>query len=222
MGTGPKVIRANQFVLEDDTGTTRAVLEVGKDGMPGLALLNKNGVRIWLKPEGYLSWSTRRSGHPWTGTADKETRRMLTPHMPGDTKSPEELTVLCIDDDPLVLQFYRGLLEPRGYRVLTAAEGLHGFGIAEQHRPDVILLDVMLRGLSGYDICRTFRADPALGTIPIILLTVWDGPNVAITGQQAGADLTLTKPADAEAIMTAIEQVLRERDGPPRENEEAH
>jgi DNA-binding response OmpR family regulator len=51
---------------------------------------------------------------------------------------------------------------------------------------------------------------------------VWDGPNVETTGQQAGADLTLTKPAAAETLLTAIEQVLRERGGPPRENHEAH
>jgi len=50
VGTGPKVIRANQFVLEDDNGKPRAVMNVGKDGMPGLALLYENGVRIWSKP----------------------------------------------------------------------------------------------------------------------------------------------------------------------------
>jgi DNA-binding response OmpR family regulator len=145
-----------------------------------------------------------------------EAPSMLTSNSPEAAKSGKQLTVLCIDDDPLVLQFYHGLLEPRGYRVLTAAEGLHGFGLATQDRPDVILLDVMLRGLSGYDVCRTFRADPKLHTVPIILLTVWDHPSVATTGREAGADLTLTKPADAETILTAIEQVVRERGVTPQ------
>jgi DNA-binding response OmpR family regulator len=141
---------------------------------------------------------------------------VLTPETAEARKAHERPTVLCIDDDPLVLHFYRGSLEPHGYRVLTAAEGLLGFDLAHQERPDVILLDVMLRGLSGYDICRKIRADPAFRTIPIILLTVWDNPSVATTGQAAGATRTLQKPADAESILAAIEQVLRERDGPPR------
>jgi two-component system, OmpR family, phosphate regulon response regulator PhoB len=144
---------------------------------------------------------------------------MLTPHAPrdGETEPPERRTILCIDDDPLVLHFYRDFLGPRGYRTLTVTEGLHGLAVAHEERPDVILLDVMLRGLSGFDICRRFRADPALRDIPIILITVWDHPSVATTGQAAGADLTLRKPADPETILTAIEQVLRDRSDPPRE-----
>jgi twitching motility two-component system response regulator PilH len=117
-------------------------------------------------------------------------------------------TILCIDDDPLVLHFYRDFLEPRGYRTLTVADGLDGIAMAHQDRPDMILLDVMLRGLSGFDICRKLRADPVLCHIPIILLTVWDHPSVADTGQKAGAALTLRKPTDAETIISAIEQVL--------------
>jgi putative two-component system response regulator len=129
---------------------------------------------------------------------------------------PERPAVLCIDDDPLVLHFYRNFLEPRGYRTLTATEGLLGIEMAHRDRPDVIVLDVMLRGLSGFDICRRFRAAPVLRNIPIILLTVLDTPSVPGTGQEAGATLTLRKPADAETILTAIEDVLRDRSGPPR------
>jgi len=129
---------------------------------------------------------------------------------------PPRPMVLCIDDDPLVLHVYRELLVPQGYRVCTATEGLLGLEMARQDRPDVILLDVMLRGLSGYDICRKLRVDPALGDIPIILLTAWDHPSVATTGKAAGAVLTLRKPADAEVIIAAIAQVLGERSGPPR------
>jgi len=125
-------------------------------------------------------------------------------------------TVLCIDDDPLVLHFYRGLLEPRGYRTLTAADGLVGVEIAKRDRPDVILLDVMLRGLSGFDICRKFRDEPALRQTPIILLTVWDHPSVALTGREAGATVTPRKPADAEAVVTTIAQVLVQQSRPPR------
>ena len=129
--------------------------------------------------------------------------------LPQDAPATPRLpTVLCIDDDPLVLHFYRDFLTAHGYRVRTAMDGLLGVELAQRERPDVILLDVMLRGLSGYDICRKFRADPALREIPIILITVWDHPSVATTGRTVGANLTLRKPADAETLLTAITQVL--------------
>ena len=142
---------------------------------------------------------------------------MRTPPSSEATNPPERPTALCIDDDPLVLHFYRGFLEPRGYRVLTAREGLEALAMAHEDRPDVILLDVMLRGLSGFDICRKFCDDPALRDVPIILLTAWDHPSVATTGLEAGATLTLRKPTDFEALVAAIEQVLRERAGRPPE-----
>ena len=140
-------------------------------------------------------------GAPLTGTHGNE--------------PPQRPTVLCVDDDPLVLHFYREFLDRRGYRTLLVADGLAGLACAQRERPDVILLDVMLRGLSGFDICRKLREDPALQDTPIILLTVWDDPSVAVTGRAAGATLTLRKPAEAEAISTAIAEVLGQRTDRP-------
>jgi two-component system cell cycle response regulator len=90
---------------------------------------------------------------------------------------------------------------------LTVTDGCQGFrrGAAD---PDVILLDVMMRGLSGFDICRKFRADPTLRDIPIILVTVWDDPSVATIGREAGATLTLQKTADTQRLVSAIAEVL--------------
>ena len=139
---------------------------------------------------------------------------MVTPPTPEGMPSATRPTVLCIDDDPLVLNFYEDFLAAHGYEVVTATDGLVGIQLAADLRPDVILLDVMLRGLSGYDICRKARADPALQGIPIILLTVWDDPNVVTTGQQAGATRTLRKPADAATILTALGEVLGQESGP--------
>ena len=153
---------------------------------------------------------------------------MLPPSSPEAWNPPERPTVLCIDDDPLVLHFYRSFLEPRGYRALTAEDGLRGVEIAKREHPDVILLDVMLRGLSGFDICRKLHAESALGDIPIILLTVWDHPSLVATGRAAGATIILRKPADPETIVAALAQVLRQPDaratwegrppGPPSAN----
>jgi len=141
---------------------------------------------------------------------------MVTPDSAETMTPAERSTVLCIDDDAMVLRFFRAFLESSGYRTLTTTDGLQGLAVARQDRPDVILLDVMMRGLSGFDICRKFRADPALHDIPIVLLTVLSEPAVANTGREAGADLTLTKLAHPETILTAIAQVLSERGVPPR------
>ncbi len=123
-------------------------------------------------------------------------------------------TILCIDDDPLVLLFLRGFLEPRGYRTLTVEDGLQGLELACRERPDVILLDLMLHGPSGFDICRKLRAADALRTTPIILLTVMGDPRIAITAEEAGATLTLHKPAEPETIVSTIEQVLGQKERP--------
>jgi len=121
---------------------------------------------------------------------------------------PPRALVLCIDDDPLVLHFYEDFLPQHGYQVLTATDGLLGIQLAADEGPDVVLLDVMLRGLSGFDICRMFRADPALRAIPIILVTVLGDPSVAATGREAGATLTLQKTADVQRLASAIADVL--------------
>ena len=107
-----------------------------------------------------------------------------------------------------MLRFYEDFLPEHGYQTLTATDGLVGIQLAADEGPDVILLDVMLQGLSGFDICRMFRADPALRDIPIILVTVLGEPGVATTGREAGATLTLQKTPDVERIATAIAEVL--------------
>ena len=139
---------------------------------------------------------------------------MVTANTPEPRKPPPRPAVFCIDDDPLVLHFYEDFLAAHGYEVVTATDGLVGIQLARELRPDVILLDVMLRGLSGYDICRKARADPALQAVPIILLTVGDAPSVATTGREAGATRTLQKTADAKMIVSAIGEVLRPAGGP--------
>jgi len=133
----------------------------------------------------------------------------------GPREAARRPTVLCIDDDPLVLHFDRTFLEGRRYRILVAEDGLSGIEIAKQERPDVILLDVMLRGLSGFDICRKLREEHALADTPIVFLTVFDSPNLSAIARAAGATGILHKPADAEVIVGVIEQVLHGKIIPP-------
>ena len=87
-------------------------------------------------------------------------------------------TVLWIDDDPLLLGLCVGVLEGHGYRVLAAGDGAAGLAIARQERPDVILLDVLMPTMSGFEVCEHLRADPRLQDTPIMLLTALRHPTV--------------------------------------------
>ena len=190
---------------------------------PALGPLRLTGRVVWTRiqsTEQTLAGDRRthyESGIEFTDLApDEQTALAATLAALPVAAAPARATVLCIDDDPLVLYFYRDFLAGHGYRTLAVLDGLQGLTLAHQDRPDVILLDVMLRGLSGFDICRKLRADPALRDIPILLLTAWNHPSVATTGHAAGATRTLQKPTDPETILTVLAQVLGQQPNAPK------
>jgi CheY-like chemotaxis protein len=127
---------------------------------------------------------------------------------------PRSPTVLCIDDDRMVLSYCSDALERHGFRTLVAADGPSGIEIAKRDRPDVILLDVMMPGVTGLDVCRQLRTEPGLRHIPVILLTASDDPALDQQGREAGATSTMRKPFGTTNIVDAIEQVLERRIGP--------
>ncbi len=118
------------------------------------------------------------------------------------------LTVLCVDDDRLVLGVCTSALEAHGYRVLMATHGQAGIAIAEKERPALILLDIMMPGMDGYEVCQRLRAEPAFRHTPIILMTAMSEPDLEAKGAEAGATLSLRKPFNPEQIVGAVEQVL--------------
>jgi CheY-like chemotaxis protein len=121
------------------------------------------------------------------------------------------VTVLWIDDDRLLLTFGRDILERHGYRVLTAPDGLAGLAIAEQERYDLIILDVVMPDMTGYEVCRQLRAVPGLRETPILLLTSLQDPQVDVLGRGIGETFTMSKPADPETIVHVVEQILGRR-----------
>ena len=125
-------------------------------------------------------------------------------------------TVLWIDDDPLLLGLCVGVLERHGYRVLAATDGRAGIATAHREHPDVILLDVLMPTMTGFEVCRQLRADRTLHDTPIILLTALPDAKVGHTGKQVGATATLRKPSDPAAILAFLDTVLRRPGGPPR------
>jgi DNA-binding response OmpR family regulator len=117
-------------------------------------------------------------------------------------------TILWIDDDQLLLSFCCDAVRQRGYRVLVAADGPTGIETAKTERPDLIILDVVMPGMDGLEVCRRLRAEPATKATPIILLTAFHGPKLSLKGRQAGANATIRKPFGPEHIMNAIGKIL--------------
>jgi CheY-like chemotaxis protein/Zn ribbon nucleic-acid-binding protein len=133
-----------------------------------------------------------------------------------------EIKILCVDDDPLIREMLGDILRFRGYSVATAADGEVGLEAVTRDRPDLILLDVMMPGLDGFEVCRRIKADPELKQIPVIILTAMNDPKLNARAFEAGAALALRKTADAASVLRTIEAALAvgtHRYGPPAAEE---
>jgi DNA-binding response OmpR family regulator len=115
-------------------------------------------------------------------------------------------TVLVVDDDPTVSEVVRGYLERAGFTVRHAADGVTGLATARQTAPDLIVLDVMLPGLDGIEVCRQLRSD---SMVPIVMLTALGGEVDRVLGLQMGADDYLTKPFSPRELVLRVQSVLR-------------
>ena len=118
--------------------------------------------------------------------------------------------VLVVDDEPRIVEIVRAYLEREGFRVITAADGATGLEMARRERPALVVLDLMLPGLSGWEICRTLRAE---GGPPIIMLTARDDVTDKIVGLELGADDYVTKPFNARELAARVRAVLRRARG---------
>jgi signal transduction histidine kinase len=105
-------------------------------------------------------------------------------------------TILIIDDDLVTRTTLAALLEKPNYRVEMAEDGIQGIEMARQLNPDVILLDVMMPRMNGYEVCHRVRSDPEIGAVPIIMITALDDQDAKLNGLVAGADDFLAKPFD--------------------------
>jgi len=115
-------------------------------------------------------------------------------------------TILIVDDEPNILELARMYLEAEGYRVVTAADGKEALVQAEAAHPALVVLDLMLPELDGWDVCRRLRAESDL---PIIMLTARSDDVDKIVGLELGADDYLTKPFNPRELVARVRAVLR-------------
>ena len=128
---------------------------------------------------------------------------------------PERDQVLIVEDDPQVRDVVRRYLERDGLAVQVAGTGTEGLELARRSRPDLILLDVMLPGLSGLEVCRILR-DVDGSDVPIIMLTALDDTDDRIAGLQTGADDYIGKPFSVKELALRVGSVLRRSRSGPR------
>jgi two-component system, sensor histidine kinase and response regulator len=116
--------------------------------------------------------------------------------------------VLVVDDEPQNVMLLQDLLEARGYRVLTAGDGQNGLVLAGEHNPDVVLLDVMMPRLSGFDVCRRLKAEASTAMIPVLLVTALDAREDRLAGIDAGASDFISKPIDSADLVLRVRNAV--------------
>jgi adenylate cyclase len=117
--------------------------------------------------------------------------------------------ILVVDDGALNVKLLADLLAAKGYRVSTATSGREALAVLASERPELVLLDVMMPGMSGYDVCREIRADPAHAMLPVVLVTALDPAEERARGLDAGADDFLSKPVSPAELLARVRSLLR-------------
>ncbi len=116
--------------------------------------------------------------------------------------------ILVVDDDEGIQRTLKRLLLPIGYSVLAATSGERGLQVAKSQHPDLIVLDVILPGLKGRDVCRRLKEDPETREIPVLFLTAKDSPDDIQAEMEAGGAAHITKPIHARSMIAKIKELL--------------
>jgi DNA-binding response OmpR family regulator len=117
-------------------------------------------------------------------------------------------TILVVDDEPDVRRMLQVVLSRRGHTVLTAPSGMEGLVMAQGERPDLVLLDIMMEGMDGWEVLKLLKLEEATRAIPVVMLSARVEPRDKIRGLQEGAVDYVTKPFSVKELAETIETVL--------------
>ena len=118
-------------------------------------------------------------------------------------------TILLVDDDPDIREFVTFNLAKEGYNVVTAKDGAEGVEAVKKHRPDLVLLDVMMPGMDGIEACEAIRTNPVIASTLIAFLSARGEDYSQVAGFDAGADDYITKPIRPKVLVSRVKALLR-------------
>ena len=116
--------------------------------------------------------------------------------------------ILIVDDEPNVIVPIQFLMEQQGYRVMIAERGEDALDLIYQYKPDLVLLDIMLPGIDGYEVCEIVRLNPNYRKVKIIFLTAKGREEEIAKGLALGADAYITKPFSNAALVAKVKEIL--------------
>lgn len=116
--------------------------------------------------------------------------------------------ILIADDEVDLVETLTYRLDAAGFEVIAAHDGMEGLAKARKEKPDLIILDVMMPKMDGYQVCRLLKFSKDTKDIPIIMLTARSQDQDRITGQEVGADIYITKPFDGAQLVKKIQEIL--------------
>jgi twitching motility two-component system response regulator PilH len=117
-------------------------------------------------------------------------------------------TVLIVDDSPTEVHVLKTMLEKNGFAVITATSGEQGIAVAKERKPDLVLMDIVMPGLNGFQATRQLTTNPETANIPVIIVTTKNQETDRVWGLRQGAKDYVTKPANEQEILTKIKGCL--------------
>jgi len=117
--------------------------------------------------------------------------------------------ILIVEDEVSLLKLESILLTTRGYKVSGVTDGLKALEEIKKDMPDLVLLDIMIPGIDGFEVCRRIKADPVTANLPVVMLTAKKSSADQARGIEAGADAYITKPFKSAKIIEVVEELLR-------------
>jgi two-component system alkaline phosphatase synthesis response regulator PhoP len=133
---------------------------------------------------------------------------LTTPQSQSAEPSPPQPTILIVDDNTQNAELLQAFLEPLPVKVITANDGIEALAKVQQHRPNLILLDIMMPRMSGFQVCRRLKADPETKNIPILMVTALNELSDIEMARESGTDDFVSKPVNRFELLTRVQILL--------------